>query len=1050
MALEIDLLGRFAVRRDGHEVAQAEFGGRRVRRLLRLLAAQQGQVLTREVLIEALWEQHAPADPDANLNVLINRARRALSDPALIETVSGGYVFRAGPSARVDGERLESCVRRAREGVDRGNPGGALVAAQEALAAWHGEPLPEDTYADWARPYRDRLLRAHQEALEIGASAALAIGDAQRAADLAAEAVSRQPLREIAHVLLIRALAAGGDKAAALAAYEQLRRRLAEELGIDPSREAAEVHLRLLRDQLPPAEPLAPVLVKARAGAPPPFVGREAELEHLARLGRDAHVALVAGRSGSGKSRLLAELDARSDRPVLSARAVLPERMAPWSLARALLQAAADAGAEAVRQLPHRTAAAMAELLPEGAAPTTSPAVLDSQTRRALTLEGAARMLQAAGTALILVDDLQWADASSLDVLALVAARAHDLALVFAYRPEEIGHASEVARFIADLQTGGHPLEVRLGRLPPVAIGRLVADPALAALLAEHTDGMPFAVLEMIRDLEAQGVLRRDGSDVWHVTAADALDRARASARAGQLRSILVRTSRQPQARRQLLDLLAVLGRPASARLLAEATGATESDIIDQLRGLIHAELARHEGRGFTVAHDLVGETLRDELEPVDRAHLHQLLARALQHQTTEAGERARHLAGAGDGPAAVLAYTAAAREQLDRFADREASRLADAGLGLDPADGPRVDLLEIRAETRARTGDLARARTDLREALTLAAPGAARSRLLARLAALAAGAEDLLRAANLIELALVEAGDDPVVRARALYVGAIVDMNLKYPSRARARYVEAMRLFEQVNDARGVTDILDARAMAVFLDGDIDNAIEAFDRVARLFTDAGNLLRAVTPRSTRGHGLVFAGKPAEGLADAGEALALARSLGSLDGEAMAQWHRSEALSACGCTAEAAQAAAAALSIAERVGHRGWTAGALRAVGIVRQADGDLHAAEAAFRRSLQASEHFPLIACWAHARLGLVLVGIGRFTEAADHIRRALLAPPALGHYEGRLARCELAIAREEPQAPALLDDAINRASRSGHRASLPRLAALRQSAGG
>lgn len=54
---------------------------------------------------------------------------------------------------------------------------------------------------------------------------------------------------------------------------------------------------------------------------------------------------------------------------------------------------------------------------------------------------------------------------------------------------------------------------------------------------------------------------------------------------------------------------------------------------------------------------------------------------------------------------------------------------------------------------------------------------------------------------------------------------------------------------------------------------------------------------------------------------------------------------------------------------------------------------GNLCAAEDAFRRSLQASEHFPLVACWAHARLGLVLVSTGRLTEAADHVRRALAA---------------------------------------------------------
>jgi hypothetical protein len=97
-----------------------------------------------------------------------------------------------------------------------------------------------------------------------------------------------------------------------------------------------------------------------------------------------------------------------------------------------------------------------------------------------------------------------------------------------------------------------------------------------------------------------------------------------------------------------------------------------------------------------------------------------------------------------------------------------------------------------------------------------------------------------MIRAANLVELAVVEAADDPAARARALATSAIIDMNLERRARAESRYKEALTLFEQVGDARGVADILDARAMAVFLDGDMGTAVDAFDRVAQLFVDSG------------------------------------------------------------------------------------------------------------------------------------------------------------------------------------------------------------------
>lgn len=306
-------------------------------------------------------------------------------------------------------------------------------------------------------------------------------------------------------------------------------------------------------------------------------------------------------------------------------------------------------------------------------------------------------------------------------------------------------------------------------------------------------------------------------------------------------------------------------------------------------------------------------------------------------------------------------------------------------------------------------------------------------------------GSDDLVRAANLIELALTEAGDDPAARARALAAGAIIDMNLERRARAQRRYDEALALFAQVGDARGVADIRDARAMAVFLDGEIDAAIDAFEQAAQLFVDSGNLLRVVTPRSTRGHALVFAGKAEYGLADTDAAIELANALGYLEGEAMAHWHRSETLTALGRVDEAIASAQQAVSLAARVGHRGWSATASRALGIAYEAAGDLAAAEAAFRRSVELSTHFPLFACWAHSRLALVLIATGRLDEAARHVDEALVTGPPLGHYEARLAGCALARARGDADASSLLTDAIDRADSGGHRASLARLQALR-----
>lgn len=1036
MALvEVDLFGRFAVRRDGHEIATAQFGGRLTRRLVRILAARRGQVVSRDALIDMLWETTPPRDAAANLNVLVNRARRALGEPQLIETVPDGYVLAGGPDVIVDIELFEASALRSRQAWAAGASEEALSAVEEALALWAGEPLEEE-YLDWARPLRDRLHRKRQEILECGAAAALVASATPRAVELATEAVDREPLREVAHLVLIRALAEAGDQAAALQAFERLRSTLTEELGIEPSGDAAELRQLLLHGDLSAAsEP-------PRAAVPAGFLGRRAELEYLTGLRSDRRVAVLAGRSGSGKSRLLAEMRARSTDVTLSARAVLPERETPWSLARVLLTEVLGLGIDPRSVLPPRSAEVVIDLL-HGSSGGDSVSV-NAQSWRALLLQGLTRLLEQPASMALLVDDVQWADSSSLDLLQLLAQRAGDLVLVLAYRPEEVSDDSPVAGFLAQVRATARPREISLGPLPAEAICALVGPPDLAELLAQQTDGTPFAVLEVLRELGQAGTLRRDHAGLWQPAVADALVRAGDAARAGKQRAIWVRAEQEPRTRREVLWLLSLMGRPAPASFLALATGREATGVLGDLRALSVAELVRHGALGFSTFHDLIAETMRDRLDPVERARVHGMLADALAADRAPAAEIARHLAGTGDVPAAVRAYSDAAQDRLHHHADREAEQLADEGLSLDPSPGPRAALLEVRAETCARRGDLLRAAQDLRSALALADDHRVRSRLFARMAGLQAGSEDLLRATDLADLAIAEAGDDPAARARALYVAALIDMNLERPLRAEERFAAALALFTEAGDPGGIADILDARAMAQFLDGDIERGAQAFGRVYRLFVDAGDLLRVVVPQSTRGHGLVFAGKPEEARAETAAAVELARSLGYADGEAMALWHHSEALVACGSPSEGLDYADAALATARRVGHRGWTATGLRARGIALEELGDVRGAEAAFRGSLEISEHLSLFKCWGHARLASLLVRRARPDEAAHHVSRALSSGPPLSQYEARLAQCELAVARAEPGADRLIAEALSRAADGGHRVSQTVLAQL------
>jgi tetratricopeptide (TPR) repeat protein len=269
--------------------------------------------------------------------------------------------------------------------------------------------------------------------------------------------------------------------------------------------------------------------------------------------------------------------------------------------------------------------------------------------------------------------------------------------------------------------------------------------------------------------------------------------------------------------------------------------------------------------------------------------------------------------------------------------------------------------------------------------------------------------------------------------------------MNLGHAGRAAKRADAALALHRALGDGPGVARILDGRAMATFLDGRITEGVTLFGRAAALFEDSGELLRVITPRSTRGHGLVFADRPDEGLAEASAALKLARDLDAPEGQAYALWHRSEALSALGRATEAEADAREALRVAGAVAHRGWTATAWRALGIALQEQGLHDDAATAFEESARvAGETLTLFASWAAARSALVAVALGRLDAAATSVDRALAVGPPLGHYEGRLARVELAAARGDDECAAVAAAAWHAAGAGGHLTSVARLAEL------
>lgn len=255
--VRIQLCGRFAVVVDG-QPAESLLPGRRGRLLVAYLATNRSQPVGRTVLLDALWPDGG-AGAAGTLTVLLSKVR-ALLAPAEIRGRRTLQLVLPADSV-VDLDVAMTSLHSAESAVALGEWRRAWPTALAAQYVARRRFLAEFE-APWIDEWRRQLDVIYERALACYAEACLGIGGTELpAAERAARRlVAQAPLAERGHALLIRALAARGDAPAALAAYEQLRQSLRDELGVSPCPQTQALHARLIRGQ-PLGEP-------TRSGAP--------------------------------------------------------------------------------------------------------------------------------------------------------------------------------------------------------------------------------------------------------------------------------------------------------------------------------------------------------------------------------------------------------------------------------------------------------------------------------------------------------------------------------------------------------------------------------------------------------------------------------------------------------------------------------------------------------------------------------------------------------------------------------------------------------------
>ncbi|MFJ4521089.1 BTAD domain-containing putative transcriptional regulator [Streptomyces sp. NPDC088810] len=251
--MRLGVLGPLAVWDDeGEPVRVAET---KVRALLADLLAHEGGPVSADRLIHDLWGDHLPGNPAGALQAKVSQLRRVLGRERLVRQPPG-YRLRLDPADDVDVARFGRLVAQARSVTD---PRARAALLTEALGLWRGPAYADFADEEFARAARECLAEQRLAVLEERAEARLAAGDHLLLAGELAALVAEHPLRERLRVVQMQALYRAGHQGEALASYEDLRTRLADELGACPGPAVSALHQAMLRQDpaLDPATPLS-------------------------------------------------------------------------------------------------------------------------------------------------------------------------------------------------------------------------------------------------------------------------------------------------------------------------------------------------------------------------------------------------------------------------------------------------------------------------------------------------------------------------------------------------------------------------------------------------------------------------------------------------------------------------------------------------------------------------------------------------------------------------------------------------------------------------
>lgn len=460
-------------------------------------------------------------------------------------------------------------------------------------------------------------------------------------------------------------------------------------------------------------------MLHGRVGLSPVLVGRDRELTTATRLVADTPVAdsadrppvaAVSGEAGVGKSRLLREVCARVDVQIFAASAQEGDDARPYGLLRAALEPVVSAwGDEVPAGLAAREHALrhvlhpLLSLSPHDHAEESAGASAGQHSDEEFQLAALALLRTAigGGPALLVLEDLHWADAETVSLLPLLAtAPGVPVAVIVSFRPEQFDRGQTLARVLPELERQRGLSHLKLDRLSPEELAAFIEGvygrpaPSLTVrALHERTLGNPFFVEELIGGSGADSPERLPDAELpWNAAEA-----------------VLRRVDDLDAQTRAVLDAAAVLGARVDFDLLAAVTGRDEGDLLAQLRELERRGLlAESRPDELAFRHVLTREALESQLFERERRRLHEAALAELERAgSTDYVALARHAAAARRPELLARCAQHGGEDLLADGASAAALRLAELALDAraDLDDGDEASLRELATRAAWRIG---------------------------------------------------------------------------------------------------------------------------------------------------------------------------------------------------------------------------------------------------------------------------------------------------------------------------------------------------------